>query len=599
MSDEHPPKSPIPTEFPVEGTDENPIEIDSLDKTKKISENRKRFEEVMQPLESIKFVVEDKEKIQLVRNNLGLPRNPSEDILKAKLDEPKAPFRAKDELDRIRGLSREERKTAMSEFKAKLMAQREAWASSRVRIERVLEKNPDTPKEEITKLFAESPEERELAEEILDQYYIARAQTLEARALYPNNIDLVNHLTGLSFPHTAAFDIKINQMAIDIYASSEDADEIYGIKNAGINGFAKTSSEGVYYSIINKSSSDPEGTARHELQHQKNNLFGDIFKELNISREARKTFNSIYENDSSNQEDKKAALETYFPSLRAFAYDLAKDEIFAMMTNNKFSPNEMASFFKANSGYSHDYLKVYREDYLEDPLWQEVSDQILVKEYEKVISTACLIVDDLSKFYKTEEIIALLTDIPLERWSIEAARIYQEKTNRSRIEKLLNPEGSPNKIGEKEKAGTAKKPWKEMSPKEKAAAGIFNAGKGLMGGGLTVAGIGLGIYGLALGIDGLAGVTGLAALGGPAATFGIGAGIGGFFATALGYGMIDLIAWNFAKDLFNGGALEILGDWISVFGTVKLGGGGGGAKPAKKAAAPKAASGGGDHGGGH
>ena len=529
-------------------------------------------------------------------------------------------FSARDELRYILSSERAEKKERLAEHKEKLaeykknlLKQQEALAQSRIEIEKVLKKDPDKPKAEVLGILGSDeykeyfpPENKALAEEFLDRYYAARKKVLDLHKRIPDEKELAKYLTGVDFPDTSKFAVRTGPMSLEIFADAADVQKAFehnkGRKQSPVDGFAGTTPDGVNYSFISKGSVDMMTTVAHEQQHQTNKIFKETYRRTADQTELD-SLELTYDAES-DPEKKKELLRKSFTISRKAAYDRLKDELFAIVADSS-SFDSTENLFKSGSVHEfYDYLKPIREKNPGDPVWKEVSDKMLVEEYSQVMHNAVEIVKDLQRDYSPAEVIAMLTEVPLEHWTKRTARIYQEKLGNPEIKEgnILKvraeslekerTEAERLKAEEDEAKRLARKArrldWNEMDLLEKAET-VFGMTVANGGAGLGVAAVG-GAAGWAVSAGVLDAVGAGSALG-PSTilTTGLYAGAGAFIALCAHAFMLEYFAYNIVTE----GWKE-----IQKFTGGVLGGGGSHAptkkpKPAAKTHAP--AGGGHDH----
>lgn len=347
-------------------------------------------------------------------------------------------FSPEEELKKIRQLPKDKKGKALESFKDKLVRQREAWAQCRVFIERYIEFDHDVPQEKLLQIVEQfgqkygfTDSQKQIAEGLLDNYYITRKRALEIREQFPDDVDLVNELTKAGFEKTASFNVSVGPMTIDITADRFDAGRIYHQSKDAVvsfrsNGFAAQSSHKnpILYIVLNRDKVQ-KSTLPHEYEHQKNRLFRTIFdREPAIAKKK-----DLWEQYRLEQEPetKKILLEAYFRLKRQRAFNQAKDEFFAIKKGMTLCSYDI--FFEKGGAY--DYLGYLRdwEEMKGNQLWQEVSQKVLVDEYRTIIENAIKAFDDLMQKggYSEEEAIALLTDKSLPDWPKAVRRQLEAK----------------------------------------------------------------------------------------------------------------------------------------------------------------------------
>lgn len=381
-------------------------------------------------------------------------------------------FSPDEEVQKLWSVPREQRREAVSVFKDKLARQREAWALCRTNIEERIEANPDLPREEMVGIvrefashygFAEA--QVKVAESLVDDYMEMHKRVNEVRNEYPDNIALVNRLTGMEFTTSdgSDFTVEVGPMSIEIYCSRFNAGRIHERSEDPISGFkcpgfASTSlgKSPIYYLVVVKDTQWREDIKVHEREHQKNRILkkalygvsevrGDVREQLNrgvrgflrhrigekvlgFERDFESEVSQQYE--STKDPERKAFLLTEYMRLkREPALNKAKDEITAMKKENHF-PYENYNVFMRQDGDFYNYLQYLREfdKGKDDPLWQETAQKVLVDEYGQIIDNAIDAFDQLrDSGYSQSEVIAMLTDKRLAEWPKTARRLLEEQ----------------------------------------------------------------------------------------------------------------------------------------------------------------------------
>ncbi|MDD5750143.1 MAG: hypothetical protein PHU56_00630, partial [Candidatus Pacebacteria bacterium] len=368
----------------------------------------------------------------------------------------------------------------------KLDRQREAWAVCRTVTEEKIEANHDIPKEEmlgIVKQFASNYgfAERHIktAEQSIDRYTEMRSRVVETREKYPDDIELVNKLTGVGFTEAdkSDFTVGVGPMSFEISCSGSNAARIYEKAYEEAHGksgkpipkfegggflFKSPGLESVLYIVINndyaKYSRFYAATIPHEKQHYKDRVLSLSSKD-SIRADAKKRLNrgmlgflrhrvgeqlfgferdfedelwQRYESQK-NQEEKAFLLGEYMRLRREHALNQAKEEIMAMKAEDLPRYNWHKSFFEQGPD-SYDFLAYLRdhEEKKTDALWQETAERVLVNEYRKIILAAVAAFDDLENLgYTKAETIAILTDKRLPDWPKTVKRLAAQKQAKS------------------------------------------------------------------------------------------------------------------------------------------------------------------------
>lgn len=359
-------------------------------------------------------------------------------------------FSPEEELAKIKKLPREHKEKALVEFKEKLARQREALAALRVFIERSIEFDHDVPKEKLmeqiekfSSQYGFNSQQRQIAEKLIDRYYENRQKVLAIREKFPDNHELVKALTGVSLNRNDVIHVSVGPMTIDIAVNGFNSGRLYNKSGKPIIGFRyggfSSQSIGknpIFYIVINNDKwvglarygGDLSGKRRrnHEYEHQKNTLFRTVFEH---KRAPRALSDYRLEQDP---KIKKIILKDFLSAHRAVALERAKDEITASLYDRNLTILQMQLdelFFSGKEAY--DYLAYLRnwEKLKDDPFYQEMAQRMLVQEYKKIIRKA---VDSYAKLVKkgqfsTQEVTALLTDKPLEKWPKTINRLFKQR----------------------------------------------------------------------------------------------------------------------------------------------------------------------------
>ncbi len=356
------------------------------------------------------------------------------------------PLLARTELKYILKLKPEEKDAALEVFKDKLVRQQEILARFRVLIEKHIETNPDITLEnlqnfveEFCKTYRLMGQHKQDAMELVYLFFSSRKAAKDLRKHFPNDLELVREITGLNFDPREArnFKVGVGLMNIDIYTNKKNANQIYEnsidkriteVDSVGFSAFAsyddnKWSTK--YNVYVTNDLKGSEYIRVHEEEHQKNRILRDVFDWQVENANTAGMYSMIEEVDN---EVKEKFLESYFTLSQKKALVRAKDEILAMAKDRVSDYFE--DFFKKDSG-SYDYLSNIRDfEYKkEDPLWQKLSERILVKKYEEIILKALAAFNEIDKYgsYNRNDVIALFAPIPLEAWPKTARRIIEQK----------------------------------------------------------------------------------------------------------------------------------------------------------------------------
>jgi len=373
-------------------------------------------------------------------------------------------FSPQEELKRIRKIeNREEKKAALEEFKDKLIRQRKALAKLHRFLERIIFFNPDVSKEELMKIFRKFSEnygfdnlQNQMIENIIEGYYEQRKRALEIRQKFPNDRDLVYRLTGVRLGPNDEVKIETGPMTLDIIVNAFNAGRLYErSENPTIEisqvpiGFASYTLEEypIYFIVINEEGvekyyGDPEAraTKMHEYQHHKFNLYRRVWEQFKQQYEEKNRLSErLYIEyvmsliEGKDPEERKKILKDYLRIQQKEALRKAKDEILAILSERSIRALKSVLdllFFKEDSPY--DYLKKEREltTYFDDPMLEEMIQEILVKEYREIIKKTIDAYAELIEKGKYSQLDAnaLLYDVPLENWPNMVRRLLEKKS---------------------------------------------------------------------------------------------------------------------------------------------------------------------------
>ncbi|MEK7604030.1 MAG: hypothetical protein AAB461_02830 [Patescibacteria group bacterium] len=361
-------------------------------------------------------------------------------------------FSPEDELAKIKLLPKEQKREALLIFKENLARQREALAACRVFIERNIEFNHDIPKgklmaliEKFSAQYGFDDRQKQTAAQLIDGYYENRQNVLDIRKQFPDDHQLISELIGVNLDRDEKLNISVGPMTIDIRADGINASRLHKktekqVISSLFGGFASKSigEIPIYYIVINEDKwirmgykDDPTGekTIKHEYEHQKNQLFRSVFE----SQFGKDVTGDLWDyHEEQDPKVKRIILGEFFAKRRAVALEQTKDEITASLYDRDLQTLRKQLerfFFNENSPY--DYLGYLRkfEMFENDPLFQEMSEKMLVREYQAIIEKA---VDSYAKLvrrggYSTQEATALLTDKPLSDWPKTISRLLEQK----------------------------------------------------------------------------------------------------------------------------------------------------------------------------
>jgi len=384
-------------------------------------------------------------------------------------------FDPKEEVKNLWSVPRDQRRDAIDTFKDKLTRQREAWALCRTSIEDRIEANPKISREEMAGIIGEFAKHYgfaeghvKIAESLVDDYLKMHKRVVEVRKKFPDDIALINRLTGMKFTQNDAedFSIEVGPMSIEITCSERNVKRMCIEKEAPFIGFKhggfalrSRDKKPVYYLVVNNDYEilDPEFYRKivpHERYHQENRIVapkldnisevrGDVREQLNqglrgflrhqigekVFRFERSFENEVYQSYESSKDPKKKSffLAEYMRLRREHALNKVKDELFAMKSgSNSTRLNYNIFMYKG----PYDYLVYIRnaKKKKDDSLWQDTAQRILVDEYGSIIDTAIGAFDQLvAGGYTQKEVIAILSDKRMQEWPKTVRRLLEQK----------------------------------------------------------------------------------------------------------------------------------------------------------------------------
>lgn len=330
------------------------------------------------------------------------------------------------ELKEIRSLAHDKKEAALETFKDKLVRQRRAFMQCRLFIERTIQYDRDTDSEQLKDIgdfFADrygfSGFSRGLVHDLIYAYEEQHKMTRAFRAKYSDDGELIKELSGVSV-NTGTVQISEGPLSIDILTDRPTAERLYPVNGTAggmskqFRGFQTSNLKGIHYTVVVNGGPRRDVTHIHEQEHVKNKVLRDFF---DLDDPENTTVPNI-RTRINNEIDPEVRSELRKEELRIIrdrVLDRTKDELTAM-----FKDGASAYFhrFYEKNGNPYDYLKGERDEYYKNPDYAELAHEILVEEYERVIKESILAFGELRKVgnHSTDEAIALLTDMPLDRW---------------------------------------------------------------------------------------------------------------------------------------------------------------------------------------
>lgn len=342
-------------------------------------------------------------------------------------------------LTEIPRLPNEKRGVMLEVFKDKLGRQRQAYTQCRLLVERCIEYNPDVPRKTLAKIadffgaqYGFPASASAAINELIDDYGHRHQKTHRIRQQMRNDDSLVYELTGVSV-FGRPVSVREGPISIDILTDRATGEEMLR-KNGGdptqmkTGGFM-TERNGVFYTVtINDGKSGRVALnvgriALHETEHAKNKMFRRKFDQ-DFSSLLTHASNLFVRIPTETDPAVRVALRT--EELRAVRDDAlanARDELLAMAKGGQ----SYFDRFYAKDGNPYDYLQSFRTHYYADPDYAEIAHEILVGEYERVIADGVSALKGLCAGRSANEVVALLTDMPLNRWPNVARRMIEHQ----------------------------------------------------------------------------------------------------------------------------------------------------------------------------
>ncbi len=341
----------------------------------------------------------------------------------------KGEFCPQKEIQKIKKLSRQERKEALNIFKNKLERQRDGWASCRVFLERIIEFDNDPPRDyllEWVHLFGKNygftESHYNLTEKIIDAFYKEREKCLEFLNRYHDNLHKAASKLTRTKLNKEEIDVTAGPVSINITADGKEYNKINEKEKLSRDtlGFFKTDLfTEIGYAVI-KGGRESKKTKTHEEEHAKNRLlFRFLHGEGDVATE--KIFLEIDLKKEKDEEKREKIFKKYIKLFQREALLRAKSEI----TARKRDGSEINSslFFNVPA---YDYLKNIKAEY-GGKKEGELINKILVEEYREILNKAIWAFNALEMHgHKTDKVIAFFTDKNLEEWSKTAQDIIKE-----------------------------------------------------------------------------------------------------------------------------------------------------------------------------
>ena len=356
-------------------------------------------------------------------------------------------------------LPREQRKEALTDFKDKVVRQRWAFARCRQYIEDIIGlgygvalKRLSGIVDRFAGLYAFSDVQRKIFEDVIAVYHKGRSFALTMRKRFPNDVDLVNELTGQHFDRDAPFTVSVGSFGLEIQIGSK----YFDILDEHAIGFVQmyTHNDEVFYSIIVDSDLDDtekEHTIRHEQEHIKHSYFMAVLNRCLAEKDFKRLFGcfwnpsfvvAMYRKDAS-----LGSIQSALLGLQRYVLMEVKDEFFAMVYSEPLplTQENVVNLFSRDGGI-YDFLSAdvlyFRDECKGDNDFLSLVDTVLVRDYRDILVRAFQSFFDLldvlvkKNRYTREsqafpEAVALLTDVPMQDWKKMVDRLLEQERGSS------------------------------------------------------------------------------------------------------------------------------------------------------------------------
>ena len=357
-------------------------------------------------------------------------------------------------------LPRERRKGALADFKDILVRQRKAFARCRQDIEEAIEyKGGGVPKEQLLEIvgrFADSYSfsdvQRNIFEGVINEYCRVRDITLVLREQYPNDVDLLNELTGGFFEidQGVQIEVSVGPYCFEIVIPNELFEKSGEASTHGIlTEIALDDGEVILCIFINSVQSAVRqlGTLEHEREHLKDRYFMKVIRQHLSDESFDQRFGAdlgfeytvgVYKDlkrvyNAEQDRDPLWLVENHLRRQRRFALMRVKSEFFAHLQNHTlhFLQEHIEPLFFLDGIY--DFLledrKYLQRELQDDEEFQGLVENILVREYQDIIVSAVhslvRLVDEGG--YTEWTAISLLVDVSMQDWSKTVARLLEQE----------------------------------------------------------------------------------------------------------------------------------------------------------------------------
>lgn len=425
----------------------NDVIVDGLSRFHQMKESFSLSKEV--------WKLECEKKLRVLQSNIrGIMDAAEEKIFSLKDSMDKDAFRPQFELRHIRKYSPEERLDRIEKLKAEVKEHIENIASLQSRAIEVVRENPDISKEDLLKTvdggtngIKMSSQERSLARKIVNAYCNHHVSLKNKLEKYKSGEELYRALTK-SEPE-GSFEMIVGPVSVYLKcSSSKDFGVLFSTANLKegeslsefmvLHGqYSESTTAGVSFkrttigmdgmitaenSPLMDSQEESEEIFVHEEEHAIRNIFDNILvreKEIGTCPDLNKV----------KVEDRDKVFRSFLRKRRRLVENFARDEFLAYF---RIGTSTEKILDKLTNELSYDYLGQYK--HIDTPFIKgsfekaadkkEIIEEVYTNEYGTNLRYAAEAIDALEGAgYSTDDIIAILTYEPLERWKKTATRL--------------------------------------------------------------------------------------------------------------------------------------------------------------------------------
>ncbi len=363
--------------------------------------------------------------------------------LKNKLPPVAEPVDPATDLKEVRG---ENKQSKLIAFKERMFMLQNILTQYRTLIESEIINNPDTPIEDLRFIVQEfcaeynlTAQHRQQGMEAVNMYYDSRKRAKDLLNKSKNNLDTVEHLTGVRFDPKEKdnFRIELGLMNLNIYTSTKNLTFLFKHLNSSVSG----GEVGAFHSymLTDKSVSfnvfshedDPEDLKLakiHEDEHAKYRILDQIFDRNLVSKKTSLLYREMIFLKNRGDASFKEKMEEYMYSVLDEMFNRAKDEILALKKESStYKTEDYINLFSQDPAYN--YAQQVKSNYEDNSLYQQYVKEILEDRYTQTIIASLESFDRISSdgSLNKNEIIAFLGGVPLENWTKTIDRFLATK----------------------------------------------------------------------------------------------------------------------------------------------------------------------------